>query len=212
MKRLMTVLGILLAGAIGCDDPPSATVRSAVDAFPNVVGTQWTYYWIDSLTDITDTVVVSIDGTEQYQGRSAKLWRARFRNTLDSWGDPRIDTYHVIEAGDTVLAYRSASPNLLSLLYPLQVGKSWTSGEGLVDSSAVAETLPTYGLPMGPLHDVFRVRRQYTLADSLSEQSDLYLVAGYGLVQMRFLLVDLHAEPDTIVNEHWLLLDYEAAD
>ena len=212
MKRLLAILVILLAAGIGCEDPPSATVRSGTVAFPNVIGTQWTYFWVDSLTGTIDTVVVRVDASEQYRGHSARLWRARFRHSVDTLGALRVDTLHIVAAGDTVLAYRSAPPNLMSLQYPFEVGKAWTSGAGLADSTVVAELLPTYGLPVGLLNDVFRIRRQYTLADSVSEQSDLYLAAGRGLVQMTFLMVDLHAQPDTIVNEQWVLMDFDAAD
>lgn len=72
------VFSIILLAAIVYSCNSSVTSPSTdvgTTDFPNKIGDEWKYFYYDSLSNSSDTVVVSIIGDTTFSGnRTAKIW------------------------------------------------------------------------------------------------------------------------------------------
>jgi hypothetical protein len=94
-----------------------------IDDFPNEIGSQWTYFYYDSLNNQSDTVIVTIVGnTTDGNNKNLTMWQYKF--------SAFTDTQYVHISADTVTIYQD-SLNLWSytnIVFPLEIGKSWADG------------------------------------------------------------------------------------
>ncbi|MEA3296360.1 MAG: hypothetical protein U9R56_00665 [candidate division Zixibacteria bacterium] len=207
MNRVIVILTVLLLAIVvlvSCDDDSLPTIKSTekrVD-FPNKIGFRWTYAYYDSIAGSPDTVEVTIIGNETLEnGEMAKIWRYEFRT--------KTKIRHVSIVGDTVKIYWNLLPDLLTFLYPLEVGSSWTSSTVASDTTTVLDGVGV-SIPAGSFTDGYLITREWFGLEEY-ENSRIYIVNGVGLVLMHLKASAPMSGIDD-VNEVWVLLDFDLVE
>jgi hypothetical protein len=153
IKLILILLIPLLLSA--CENstenkPPEAYTGS----FPNKVGDQWVYAVHDSLSGTVDTLTVSVIGTTTGNGKDLNIW-VRKSHTYN-------DTLYVYLDNSTVYYYNDPYPNVVDhkIVFPLEVGKTWTNPDQVSDSSIVKSTEPV-SVPADDFLNAFRIERNW---------------------------------------------------
>ena len=132
---IILLLGLLCFYSCGDDDKPTGS-SPTVNSLPNAVGMLWVYEVYDSLTEITDTVWISVTDTAYHMDASTSLqWRTNWTVT-----DSVVDRYVLVQ-GDTIDIFSDSTtePMLLErFAFPLSPGSEWTV-QGVNDTSRVTD-------------------------------------------------------------------------
>ncbi|RMG68487.1 MAG: hypothetical protein D6715_02155 [Calditrichaeota bacterium] len=166
------------------------------NVFPNQIGDEWDYFYVDSLRGKTDTVRVRVVGTRRFGAdREAKIWQFQFKD--------RVDTQYVEIRDDTVRFIPDLDQPWFNrkFVLPLQVGKGW-KGDFLSDTSTVVSKGP---LTVGSRHfaeaylvlETWRIFNDYGTVRTRA-------VPGVGIVQMH----QVRSVLAPFINEQWELLDF----
>jgi hypothetical protein len=170
------------------------------------VGMLWKYEVHDSLTGITDTVVVSIVDTATIaDGSLGHIWKY---NRNDA-----ISTGYTSTRGDTLAIYRDSAniPAFEYFIFPLTVGKVWIGPfSAWKDSNHVIEE-GLISVPAGDFVDGIRVDRFWGIDfEGGGDYSSTWIVPDVGFVY-RYQLSKISdgASITVTVNEIWKLLSYD---
>jgi len=198
--HLLSAVALALVLVACEDDPPTTSHGDVPLEFPNGVGSSWTYDYADSIAVAADSVVVSIVGLKSLPRYGlAKIWQREFVNA------GFVDSQYVVESGDTIKIYGTAPfPNLITVLLPLEVGNSWTSSPGMIDTTTITDAGQVRIFE--PITRTrYRLRRQWSDLES-SEDSEIWLVPDVGIFFMH--LNATAPMSGQAVNETWKLVDY----
>jgi hypothetical protein len=154
------------------NNPPETNTGS----FPNKVGDQWVYAVHDSLTGSVDTLTVSIVGQTRGNGKDLTMWVRR--STVYN------DTLYVYVDRNTVYYYQDAYPNVVDhkIVFPLEVGKTWTNPDQVSDSSIVKNKEPV-SVPADNFVSAFRIERNWG-GFNVYGYSVTWFVENIGIVKM----------------------------
>ena len=181
-----------------CNEPDPR--KQVVDAsnFPLSLGSTWKYAIYDSINHRADTVEVSItDSTFLNDGVPAAVWQYAYSDS--------VDTQYVVQAGDSILIYRSPDVRSLSLVLvlPLEVGREWTNSP---PASMKVTTREKVDVPDGSFARALRIE-QHPFIGNFYGGTTYWFVPDVGLVRMRRAWLDTMA--DDRVNTVWELLSFE---
>ncbi len=153
-------------------NPPEVNTAS----FPNKVGDEWVYSVHDSLSGSVDTLTVSIVGTTTSNGKDLTIW-VRTSHTYN-------DTIYVNVDKSTVNFYQDAYPNVVDhkIVFPLEVGKTWTNPDQVSDSSIV-KNKESIAVPADNFSDAFRIERNWG-GFNVYGYSVTWFVENVGIVKM----------------------------
>jgi len=132
--KLLLICSLMLVSInISCNDSSTGPSTSSTDIFPNKLGNTWIYAHHDSLSNLSDTLTVTIVGeTTLSNNQSAMIWQYRLSNN--------IDTVYVFNVGDTVRFVTNRHP--FRILFPLQIGSKWGGDYGLNDTIRILQKAP----------------------------------------------------------------------
>ena len=187
---------IFLLAILSCKDSitnPAAS-QGAKD-FPNKVGSQWKYFFYDSLSSAADTVIVRIVGDTTFAGnRTAKIWEFNFKERTE---------YRFVEIlNDTVRIF----PFLQYLwqntkfIFPLEVNNGW-KGDFANDTNSVIK-YDSISVAAGHFTDCFLIQETWSGYNDFGRVLT-WFVPGTGIVKKHYLGGDFGA-----ANEYWELLEY----
>ncbi len=208
---IVGLLPFVAVALVGCDDDTvSSKTNLDVINFPNAVGSQWTYFVHDSLLEAGDTVDVHITGlaTLPGGGGQAKIWTCTYRNWTNETGGERIDTEYVQIIGDTIRIHRPRAPEQVTILKTWWLGRTWTSGEGHIDTTTLVAENKQINTPFGWFTNALQIERKWSAFEVGNESSTLYFVDDVGLVFKHYRTYLLPEEDSLNANEVWGILDY----
>jgi hypothetical protein len=191
---LSTLLFIVLAYSCNTSiTGPSDEI--AENGFPNQIGDEWKYFYYDSLSQSSDTVVVSIIGDTTFSGsRTAKIWQYKFRNNTE---------YRFVEIlGDTVRIYDYLQSLWINtkFVFPLIVGNSW-KGDLLNDSSLVISN-DSVSVLAGHFKNSYLIQESWGALNDYGKIST-WFVPGIGIVKKHHLGWSFGS-----ANNYWELMEY----
>lgn len=196
MRKIVftNVIFILSVVIISCEDTDKP-LRATGDSnyFPNAAGTQWVYSRYDSLSNIQDTVVVSIGTDTVINGTTCKKWQ--YNSPSESW------LKYVAVRNDSVFIFDNSEIRLDQLiLIPLEENKGWVNPDYKFDTSYVT-TVPTFQLFNGIVNDIFLIHRQANCCnDYLTEK--IWFKPYQGMVRLE----RKHIAFGPLKNEVWELI------
>lgn len=128
MKRLLFSLVIIAGIVAGCGIlGGSGDNRPVAGSYlPLTVGSTWTYAIhdsTDSVTQIYDTVRVSILQTRSTSGKIRSLWQVKYARPLKWY--PQTDTMTISIHMDTLFCEGAQPLTPLMLVHPFTVGNKW---------------------------------------------------------------------------------------
>ncbi len=173
------------------NNPPEVNTGS----FPNKVGDEWVYAVHDSLSGSVDTLTVSIVGTTTGNGKDLTIW-VRNSHTYN-------DTLYVNVDKSTVYYYEDAYSNVVdhTIVFPLEVGKTWTNPDEDSDSSIV-KNKESVTVPADNFSDAFKIERNWGRSNVYG-YSVTWFVENVGIVKMYRRIQGFDNIKDT-----WELLSY----
>ena len=194
---ILMILSFLLTS---CEKDKSGITASGemifTSYFPNNIGTQWTYFYYDSLANQSDTVAVQVVGDTTFEdNRKARIWEYRFQSATER--------KYVEISEDTVKIYDDLNTLWINtkFIMPFEVGKKW-GGDFLLDSSYVIEKLPITVIAN-------RFTESYKIKEIWGGLND------YGLVYTWFVpgvgIVKRHHRGWSfgMANKYWELMNYK---
>jgi hypothetical protein len=198
MKKLIQILMVLVMfNFVDCRKTTTepltlSTPGFLASDFPNSVGSKWTYATYDSISQMRDTVEVSILGTIPLPNATlATQWQYKYSS--------RVDTLTVVQYSDTI-EFRSYTL-VPTFIFPLQVGNGWGTQD--VDTFTVA-LQDTISVPVGSFSS-YRVDQQSLLPNDGSF-FQYWVAPKVGIVkqfQRQFLTISPKRTKTT-----WILLSY----
>jgi hypothetical protein len=206
--KVSAVVLFLLIGSICCSGKNPVDADTSVlspNTFPMSIGVLWTYEVYDSLTESTDTILVSIvDTVSTCSGSFVTVWKCKLSDV--------ISTRYVGVAGDT-LAIQGDSLYLLPseyFVFPLTVGSKWNGPCGIGDTSGVTRS-GGISVPAGDFNSGVRIDRLWDVDfEGGGNSSSTWIVPEVGIV-FRYLFSQF-SDGSTIyirTNEVWKLLRYD---
>jgi len=182
-------------------------VVHAEDYFPNEVGYQWNYRWLND--DAIGTIEVKIvDSKFLSDGQEAKVWQYTYNIESNIY----IDTLWVINSSNNVSIYNNfyltdsnqMPYEKLHYIFPLEDGRQWFTNVPQGDTTKVLNR-EMISVPIGSFDDVFRISKDIGYATNAGVNDTLYFKEHIGLVkycQHEFLLGPV------LGNGVWELMDY----
>jgi len=208
-RPVTTILLVLLVLLGSCtDDPPTGNKdgKGNVD-FPNAIGMLWKYQVYDSLTQITDTVWLSLTDTltSGSNGFVTRRSEKHVRAGLFDWQylHFRGDTLEILDSVD-------ASSAGETVVFPLDLGSSW-QGPVSADDTSVVTLVGRIDVPAGPFNDGARIDRSWNLDfEGGGNWSQTWLVPDIGMVY-RYCLSQFSdgSSVTATKNEVWELIGYD---
>ncbi len=204
---IILLLGLLCFYSCGDDDKPTGS-NPTVNSLPNAVGMLWVYEVYDSLTEITDTVWISVTDTAYHMdGFTSLHWRTNWTVT-----DSVVDQYALVQ-GDTIDIFSDTTtePMLLErFVLPLSPGSEWTV-QGVHDTSRVTD-IGTVTVKAGTFGSAALVERSWELDfEGGGNWSQTWVAPNVGVVS-RYLYgqrTDGGGHFWFTVNQTWELLRYD---
>ncbi len=173
------------------NNPPEVNAGS----FPNKVGDQWVYAVYDSLSASIDTLTVSIADTTRTNGKDLTIW-VRKSHTYN-------DTLYVSVDKSTVNFYEDPNSDVVdhSIVFPLEVGKTWKNPNQAPDSSIVKSKEPV-SVPADDFPNAYMIERNWG-GFNVHGHSITWFVDNVGIVKMYNL-----EQGFVYIKEDWELLSY----
>jgi hypothetical protein len=165
--------------------------------FPNTVGSRFVYFYFDSLSMSSDTIVASIVATVPFDDakQEGEMWEYRWSS--------EVDTVLVYRSGNVVLIYGELAYRWLNRKYvfPLEVGKGW-GDDWYSDTSLVVDAVSIF-LPRWEFATAYFIDRTWGGLNAY-EHTRTWFVPKVGAVKT-------HHEGLSFVlaNETWELIEYE---
>ena len=204
MKKSMLaiILALAVVGAMwGCDDDDyQSRIPEEGEAFPNLIGSTYSFAYYDSVAEVADTVAVSIVGQRTLDnGEVAKVWVCQFEN--------HADTHFVSQIGQTTKIYWRGLDEPFVLQEPLSVGKYWPGETS--DTVTVLDTA-SVAIPAGTFTKAYRTERtQYMIG--ATDRDLMVLAPEVGITIMTLKTTYVMPPPNIGLSESWILLDYTIA-
>jgi hypothetical protein len=163
--------------------------------FPNRIGTQWKYFYYDSLSNFSDAIMVKVVANTTFEeNRKVKIWEYRFRTT--------IKKKYVETTEDTVRIYDHLNALWMNTKYilPFKVGKKW-AGDFVTDSSYVIEKIPITVMA-SHFTESYKLKETW---GALNDYGRIYtcFVPGIGVAKKHRL-----GRSFGLANNYWELIDY----
>lgn len=163
--------------------------------FPNTIGTKWFYFYYDSLTNYSDTVIVQVVGDTIFDGnRKARIWEYRFRTSTER--------KYVVISGDTVVIGNNLNNTWANTKYilPFEVGNKW-AGDFYSDSNYVIEKVPVTVMA-GHFPESYLIKEFWGVVNDYGLIYS-WFVPGVGIVKKHHLGWSFG-----MANIYWELMDY----
>jgi hypothetical protein len=193
---------------LGCSDDLPTTTTTKPPTFPNEVGYLWTYEFLETQIMADSTVIETVDSVQVVvirdtilaNGNRAKKWVYRYQNK------PIPDTQLVVTVGDSVKMNWHTQPYLMTFLFPIDTGRVWTSGVGLLDTTSVSGPLVVQ-VKGGSFFQSYWFKRRVPGFEG-AEEYNVWLVPEVGIASALIHVVDLMS-PRQHLYQSWELLDWD---
>jgi len=176
----------------GITSPGSDNIDSY---FPNSIGTQWRYFYYDSLCNNSDTVIVEIIADTSFANdRIARIWEYRYRTS--------IKRKYVEFLGDTINIYDNLNTlwGNTKFIIPFEIGEKW-KGDFATDSSYVEENIPLTVIA-GNFSECYIIKETWGVFNDYGQIYTWY-VPNVGIVKKHHLGWSFGE-----ANYYWELMDY----
>jgi hypothetical protein len=167
-----------------------------LEDFPNTVGSRFVYFYFDSVSMSSDTVVASIVGMITFDStKQATVWEYTYSSKTDS--------KYVYISDDTVKICNDVNTWWGNTIYvfPLKVGKGW-KGDFVTDTSTVIDTV-AISVPAGEFSHAFVIEEKWGALNDYG-QVLTWFVPKVGMIKK-------HGRGWSfgLANETWELIEYE---
>lgn len=162
--------------------------------FPNTNGTWWAYFYYDSLSNYSDTVIVNVFRDTLVNNEALKLWKIYFRN--------RTETNYVKIRGDTLRIYDDLQTYWITSKYvfPLELGNGW-KGDFISDTNQVIDKT-NIKIKAGTFSNSFLIKETWK-GFNASGQIKTWFVPGIGVVKKHFTGGNFD-----VANIYWELISF----
>ena len=178
----------------GISDP---THNDSVGYFPNNIGMQWKYFYYDSLSNNSDTVIVEIIGDTSFANdRIARIWEYRFKTT--------IERKYIETLGDTINIYNNLTHQWINtkFIIPFEIGEKWEVDAFSNDSCYVVENISLTVLS-GIFSECYVIKETWSFVNDYG-QIYTWFVPYIGIVKKHYLGWSFG-----MGNYYWELMDYQ---
>ena len=201
---------ILGLGSCGDDDTPTGSQPGPVDQFPSQIGMLWKYQVYDSLSQVTDTVWVSVtEGLPSDSEWTVYVW-SLYWTTRDS-----LVVRDVVLNGGTVDFWTHTTqtePDLLErLVFPLELGREWVAPVGYGADTSRVEEIGTVQVPAGTFTNAAMVTRVWNPDfEGGGNWSTTWIADNVGIVYRHYLSA-FNPGGGVVVtlNQTWNLIEYD---
>ncbi len=193
--NLLIIIILIIISCTGNDivDPTQATT---VREFPNDIGDEWKYFYYDSLSSYSDTVLVRIKGDTVFnENRTAKKWEYIYKNKTEyRYVEVLIDTVRIF----TNLSYLWQTTKFI---LPLRVGNGWR-GDFVSDTSYVVRK-ESISVLAGHFAECYLIKETWGALNDYGKVLT-WFVPGIGIVKKHHLGWSFG-----MANKYWELLEYK---
>ena len=166
-----------------------------LEDFPNTIGSRFVYFYFDSVSMSSDTVVATIVGKTTFDTtKQATVWEYTYSSKTDS--------KYVYISADTVMIYNDLNTWWGNTIYvfPLRVGKGW-KGDFPTDTNRVIDTV-AISVPAGEFSHAFVIEEKW---GALNDYGDVltWFVPKVGMVKTH-----RSGWSFGLANESWELIEY----
>lgn len=218
MTKQIAILIVILPGlflSLSCEkEVPLAPAKpGTLAAFPNTLGSQWTYHLVDNLKQIDSikpedpnvTVIASISErlTDPETGEEATIWRYNINN------GPSI-IRPVFFSGDTVYIYWNwENRDRIGLVFPFKEGDKWSTGGILSGDKTTVTDVITATVLARLIENVFVLENETRSTVSTDSRTiTLWYVPNLG-----FIRIHIHEEhAQSVGDTTWTLVDHNFPD
>jgi len=174
----------------GIDGPEDG----GLEDFPNTIGSRFVYFYFDSISMSSDTVVASIVGMSALSRIQATVWEYTYSSKTDS--------KYVYISGDTVMIYNDLNTWWGNTIYvfPLRVGKGW-KGDFPTDTSTVIDRV-AISVPAGKFSHAFVIEEKW------GALNDYGHVLTWFVPKVGMIKTHRRGWSFGLANETWELIEY----
>jgi len=201
---------VLGFGSCGDDDTPTGGPPGPVDQFPSQIGMLWKYQVYDSLSQVTDTIWVSVtEGLPSVPEITASVWWL-YWTTRDS-----LVVRDVVLRSDTVEFWTDTTqtePELLErLVFPLELDREWVAPVGYGADTSRVEEVGTVTVPAGTFGNAALVTRVWNPDfEGGGNWSTTWIADNVGIVYRHYLSAFNPGGGVVItLNQTWKLIEYD---
>ncbi|NOX87754.1 MAG: hypothetical protein GXO77_01925 [Calditrichaeota bacterium] len=175
---------------------PNNPAEIELKDFPNKIGDEWKYFYYDSLSSYSDTVVVRIIGDTTFDDtRTAKIWEYLYRNKTE---------YRYVEVlDDTVRIFENLKSlwTNIKFVFPLKLNRGWKGDFATDTSSVIGED--SVSVKAGHFTECYLIEETW---GAFNDYGRVYtwFVPGIGIVKKHHLSGSF-----VMANNYWELLEYK---
>lgn len=172
VKNFFLIVSVVLFN-LSCKKSPTEPNELPTNIFPNKVGNIWVYAHHDSLSNFSDTLIVTIVGQKTISNNQpATIWQYKFPS--------RMDTVYVAFVGDTVRSITNNHP--FRIIFPLQIGKKWNGDYWFSDTTRVLlkESISTVA---GSFAESYKIVEDWVGLNDFGQKT-LWFVSNVGIVRI----------------------------
>ena len=176
---------------------PKHTAQTKIDYFPNEVGSQWKYSRFDSLSNVRDTITITIVDTTTINGMKMKIWQY-----ISSKDSAYIQSKYVGILHDTIWFNSPYVTCSEGLPLPFTIGTITSSFD---DSISVIQQ-DSISVPAGQFDTTYQIYLRCWCGDECGQRSNIWFSHNIGFVKI--VLSSYDWPPPHYRKELWELISY----